>query len=288
MSLDRTRKLVLAGVWGDAALVMAASAWNGGLVLQAMGDPAGFGTLLGLAVDAGLAVALIGDRTLHLAGRSEPWSRRVRNITAAMSLGLNCAVPFREHHWGQMIFHAFLPVLLVLLSEYAQKLTLQFMAITNERAAQEVAEREALRAAEQARIDTERRERADIEMRRAQGELVTAQDKLARAVALREQAEREIATIEKLKEQIQRRETIAPVPRLSPKTANPATTTRIKSDKPEAWARAELLAGHDFTGADLDKKFGLPRGSGARIKRKITSANNTDEPKRPALHAVKG
>jgi hypothetical protein len=298
MNLDRTRKLVLAGVWSDAALVMAASAWNGGHVLQVMGDPAGFGTLLGLAVDVGLAVALIGDRTLHLAGKSEPWSRWVRNVTAAMSLGLNCAVPLHDHHWGQMMFHAFLPILLVLLSEYAQKLTLQFRAILDDQVAQEHANREAQRVAEQARIDAERREHAEIEMRRARGELVTAQDALDKASKLHEQAreeraqaDREVAELARLRERIGQRESkphdVVPTPRpRRPKTTAPAGKAKsgpTKHEECKAYVMAELIAGRSPKGAELDRQFGLPRSTGARI---IHAAE--DQLRRTKLHVVEG
>lgn len=283
MNLDRTRKLVLAGVWSDAALVMAASAWNGGHVLQDMGDPAGFGTLLGLAVDVGLAVALIGDRTLHLEGKSEPWSRWVRNVTAAMSLGLNCAVPFHLHHWGQMVFHAFLPVLLVLLSEYAQKLTLQFKSIIDEQAARELAEREAARAAERARLDRERRERDDMEMRRANGELVTARDAFNKAVELREQAEREIALAAELRKTADERKPSVTAPRrqTKPSTGSAASIPVARQER-KAWVMEERAAGRYHPGAAVDKKFGPPR-TGAAIVREVD-----DELRRATVRAVKG
>lgn len=146
----RTGRLVLGGLWTDAALVMAASAWNGGRALHVLGDPFWSGVLLGLAVDVGLAVALVGDRALHLAGRTEPWGRALRVATAGMSLALNCAVPVWLGQPGLALFHAFLPVLLVLLSEYAQHSTLQFGEIAAGHQAALKAELEAQLAAERA------------------------------------------------------------------------------------------------------------------------------------------
>lgn len=152
----RTGRLVLTGLWIDALLVMAASAWNGGRALAALGDPFLFGSLLGFAVDVGLAVALIGDRALHLAGKPEPWGRALRIVTAVMSGALNCGVAAWEAHYGLALFHGFLPVLLVLLSEYAQASTLQFRQITAEYHATVKDERDAQLAADRARWDAER------------------------------------------------------------------------------------------------------------------------------------
>lgn len=150
----RTSRIVLTGLWADAALVMAASAYNGGQAFAALGQQTGAGIALGLAVDVGLAVALIGDRSLHLAGRSSQWGRALRVCTALMSLALNCAVALWMGHYGVAVFHAFLPLLLVLLSEYAQDSTLQFGEIAAEHAAAVTAEREAHLAAERAAWET--------------------------------------------------------------------------------------------------------------------------------------
>ena len=146
----RTSRIVLTGLWADAALVMAASAYNGGLAFAALGQQMAAGIALGLAVDVGLAVALVGDRALHLAGRQSHWGRALRVSTAVMSLALNCAVALWMGHYGVAIFHAFLPVLLVLLSEYAQDSTLQFGDIAQEHAAAVKAERDAQLAADRA------------------------------------------------------------------------------------------------------------------------------------------
>lgn len=196
--LERTGRLVLIGLWIDALLVMAASAWNGGRALAVLGDPFGFGILLGFAVDVGLAAALVGDRALHLAGRTEPWGRAVRVTTALMSLGLNCAVPLWLGQTGLALFHAFLPILLILLAEYAQSCTLQFQAIAAERVAAEQAERDAQLAAarstyeaDQARLKTDRdAETARLDRLRTdqarQRELATAEHE--REMADRQQA----------------------------------------------------------------------------------------------------
>lgn len=139
----RTSRIVLTGLWADAVLVMAASAWNGGLAFEALGQHIGEGIALGVAVDVGLAVSLIGDRALHLHGKSSHWGRALRIVTAVMSLCLNCGVSIWLGHYGVALFHAFLPILLVLLSEYAQDTTLKFGEIADEHEAAVKAERDA-------------------------------------------------------------------------------------------------------------------------------------------------
>ncbi|HEX2300992.1 MAG TPA: hypothetical protein VHH34_21200 [Pseudonocardiaceae bacterium] len=191
----RTSRIVLTGLWADAVLVMAASAWNGGRALAALGDPFGFGVLLGFAVDVGLAVALVGDRALHLAGRVEPWGRALRIITALMSLALNCAVAAWLGHTGLAVFHAFLPVLLILLSEYAQSSTLQFGEIAAEHAAAVQAEQDAKLAEERAAWETEQAQRAAERREREGAEQAIRderrRDQEAEAARRRESAEQE-------------------------------------------------------------------------------------------------
>ncbi|HEX2296976.1 MAG TPA: hypothetical protein VHH34_00410 [Pseudonocardiaceae bacterium] len=155
----RTSRIVLTGLWADAVLVMAASAWNGGLAFEALGQHLGEGIALGVAVDVGLAVSLIGDRALHLHGRSSGWGRALRVITAVMSLCLNCGVQLWLGHYGVAAFHAFLPILLVLLSEYAQDTTLQFGEIAEEHTAEQQAQRDAELAADRERWEAQQAER---------------------------------------------------------------------------------------------------------------------------------
>ncbi len=157
----RTGRIVLTGLWADAALVMAASAYNGGLAFTALNQDFGAGVALGLAVDVALAVALVGDRALHLAGRVSYWGRALRITTALMSLGLNCGVAIWQEHYGVAVFHAFLPLLLILLSEYAQDSTLQFGEITAEHEAAVKADRDAQLAADRAAYEAAERSRLD-------------------------------------------------------------------------------------------------------------------------------
>jgi hypothetical protein len=166
----RTGRLVIAGVWACAAIVMVSSARNGALSFAALGEHPLAGFALGVAVDVALAVALVGDRALHLAGRSSAWGRALRITTCAMSGALNCAVPLWLGHVGVAAFHSFLTILLVLLTEYAQDGTLQFGDIEAEADAAERAEAEAQQRATDKEIaaqrEVERRERDERQAER--------------------------------------------------------------------------------------------------------------------------
>jgi hypothetical protein len=59
-SLVRTGRWIVAGTWGCAIIVMAASAANAALTYGALGDNRILGLATGVAVDIGLCVALIG------------------------------------------------------------------------------------------------------------------------------------------------------------------------------------------------------------------------------------
>jgi hypothetical protein len=80
-------------------------------------------------VDIGLCVALIGDRRLYAHGLSSTWGRVLRITTAVMSLVLNTGIAVRDGHYFSALMHAFLPVLLVVLTGYGQDVLLQFTAL---------------------------------------------------------------------------------------------------------------------------------------------------------------
>ncbi len=162
MSANHARigRVVMVGLWLDAGIVMSASAVNGGRAFVALGEPFAAGLALGVAVDVALAVALWGDRALHLAGESSPWGRVLRVTTALMSGALNCSVAVWSGHYGVAVFHAFLPLLLILLTEYAQSSTLKFGHIADrQRAAGEAARAEAELVQRRERLEHDRRER---------------------------------------------------------------------------------------------------------------------------------
>jgi hypothetical protein len=133
----RTGRWIVAGTWGCAVIVMAASAANAALTYGALGDNRLLGLATGVAVDIGLCVALIGDRRLYMHGITSPWGRALRITTAAMSLILNTGIAVRDGHLFMALMHAFLPILLVVLTEYGQDVLLQFNALARKEAERE-------------------------------------------------------------------------------------------------------------------------------------------------------
>lgn len=123
---ERTAKAIVAGTWGCALLVMAGSATNAFLAYGAIGDNRALGLATGLAVDIGLCVALIGDRRLYANGLSSNWGRGLRLTTAVMSLILNTAIAIRDGNYLMALLHAFLPTLLIVLTEYGQDVLLKY------------------------------------------------------------------------------------------------------------------------------------------------------------------
>jgi hypothetical protein len=111
---------------------MAGSATNAFLAYGALGDNRGLGLATGLAVDIGLCVALIGDRRLYAHGLSSNWGRVLRISTAVRSLVLNTCISLRDGHYLSALMHAFLPILLVVLTEYGQDVPLKFTALAQE------------------------------------------------------------------------------------------------------------------------------------------------------------
>lgn len=151
-----TGRGVIIGMWACAAIVMVSSARNAAWSFAILGESPLAGFALGVAVDVALAVALIGDRALHLAGRKSRWGRALRVTTCLMSGALNCAVYAWMGQVGIAVFHSFLTILLILLTEYSQDFTLQTGEIETER--QEAATA-AERAEHQARQTASRQER---------------------------------------------------------------------------------------------------------------------------------
>lgn len=273
-SLHKTSRVVLFGLWIDAALVMAASAWNGGRAVATLGDPFWWGVLLGGAVDIGLAMALIGDRALHLHGRVEPWGRTVRVTTALMSLGLNCAVALSEGRLGLAVFHAFLPVLLILLSEYQQSSTMQFNAIATEQEAAAIAEQEAQRATNQAAVDqAAENARLRTEVQQRDHDMTRLRADLERQTTATQAAKDQLATAQAVQAQPAKSR---PAPAVKP-TRAPSADRETRRQ----WVRAERAAGRKPSGADVDKRFGPPRNGAAVVKEVLAE-------EKQRLHVVGG
>ena len=111
---------------------MAGSATNAVLAYGALGDNRLLGLATGLGVDIGLCVALIGDRQLHLHGLTSHWGRALRVTTLAMSLVLNVSIALRDGHYLSALMHAFLPLLLVVLTEYGQDVLVKFTTLARD------------------------------------------------------------------------------------------------------------------------------------------------------------
>lgn len=119
-------------VWMVAAVVMVFSAITGADLLAAHGVDKSLGLAGGLAVDAALVVALIGDRQLHRYGQSTTWGTALRWVTALFSLVLNCGQSFGTGDWGAIGLHAIFPVLLIVLTEASQGYQLAFSRAVSE------------------------------------------------------------------------------------------------------------------------------------------------------------
>ncbi|MCI2421538.1 hypothetical protein MOQ72_29295 [Saccharopolyspora sp. K220] len=124
--LAKAGEMINLFVWLVASVVMVFSAFAGAELLADHGVPWGLGLAGGLAVDAALVVALIGDRHLHRYGQRAPWGTALRWATAAMSLVLNCGQSAERGDWVAAGLHAIFPVLLIVLTEASQGYQLAF------------------------------------------------------------------------------------------------------------------------------------------------------------------
>jgi len=132
IAVQGTGRRIVAGTWGCAGIVMVGSATNAVLAYGALGDNRLLGLATGLGVDIGLCVALIGDRQLHLHGLTSHWGRALRVTTLAMSLVLNVSIALREGQYLSALMHAFLPLLLVVLTEYGQDVLVKFTTLARD------------------------------------------------------------------------------------------------------------------------------------------------------------
>jgi hypothetical protein len=119
-ALDVSARRIVIGTWGCAVIVMVASAINAVLTFSSVGDNRVLGLATGIAVDIALCVGLIGDRLLARYGLSSAWGRALRILAAVMAVVLQVGAAVKEHHYFVALLHAFLPALLVALTEYGQ------------------------------------------------------------------------------------------------------------------------------------------------------------------------
>lgn len=159
---ESTLRVIAVGVWAVAIDVMFVSATTAADLFMQHAADWGQGLALGLAIDAALAVALVGDKALDQLGRRSGWGTALRWVATGMSLVLNCSAAFLNRDLLGMTLHAIPPMLLIVLTEAAQSYR---TALAGHRRDQ--AEQEALAAAEAQRI-------ADEEEQRRQNELAAA------------------------------------------------------------------------------------------------------------------
>lgn len=131
---ERTSRAIVGMTWACAGIVMVTSAGNAVLTFGELGGNRAIGLGLGIAVDVALCVGLIGDRRLAANGLTSAWGRVVRVIAAAMSVVLNVGAAMIAGHYFLAALHAFLPVLLVVLTEYGQDVLLKLTELARDEA----------------------------------------------------------------------------------------------------------------------------------------------------------
>jgi hypothetical protein len=136
--LHRTRNKINVGIWICAALTMMASAASGAYTFNHLKEAWGLGLGTAVAIDVALWVVLTGERQLQLLGlKAGRWGTTMRYGTAAMSIILNCTAAWLDGSPMLVILHAFVPLLLVGLSEFSNECAQKF--VTAERLAVEEA-----------------------------------------------------------------------------------------------------------------------------------------------------
>lgn len=289
--VERTARDTARAQWGVAGVVMVGSMAGSGLAFHYLGEPAALGVLIALAVDLALATWLRISSRLRAVGLTSRAGWVLEVTTAVQTLYLNVgAAVFRgidqdsaAAHWCLGIAHSFLPIDLVLFSLASAGARMKLLRLQRDTEAADRAERDRQLAAERAEFDRQQRERRDVERRRANGELITAQDVLTEAQRLRDQA-RQVATEETRLRELAEQErdtteaaitaTQAAAEKLAKQqrktTPNP-TRSKKGSAGPEErrqWIREQRAAGGNPSGADVDREFGPPK-SGWRLVKQV-------------------
>jgi hypothetical protein len=292
--VERTVRDTAIAQWSVAGIVMAGSAAAGGSAFNLLGEHWGFGVVTGLAVDTALALWLRTAKRLRAAELRSPAGIVLELTAAVFTLYLNLgAAVFRgvdKHsllaHWLLGIAYVFLPVLLVLTGLAFGDVEFKLKQHGRAQEAAARAARDAELADDRERFEAQQRERQDIERRRANGELVTAQDVLAEAQRLRTLAQTDADEATRLRAVAEQERDIAEAAitatqaaaeKLARQQRKPVTSapTRKRGNSqpasPEArkqWIREQRAAGHNPTGADVDREFGPPK-TGWRLVKQI-------------------
>lgn len=308
--VERTAREMSWAQWGVAGVVMAGSMAAGGLAFHYLGEPWGLGVLTAAAVDLALAVWLRMASRLRAVGvrSAAGWVLEIAaacmtgylNLGAAVFKGIDPDSP--EARWLLGIAHGFLPVLLILVTVACGDAHLKLVNLRRDREAAEQAARDAKLAADRSTYEAEQRKRADLELRRANGELVDAKAIHDAATQLRqaavgekqaaEQDQREAARLraDAEAEVAATQAAVAQLAKRAPKTEPKPVPTR-KSRKPATpeqrrqWVRDERAAGRNPAPADVNKQFGPP-GNGWRIVADVDRELQTEIDKQRGLHLV--
>jgi hypothetical protein len=289
--VERTARDTARAQWGVAGVVMVGSMAGSGLAFHYLGEPAALGVLIALAVDLALATWLRISSRLRAVGLTSRAGWVLEVTTAVQTLYLNVgAAVFRgidqdsaAAHWCLGIAHSFLPIDLVLFSLASAGARMKLLRLQRDTETADHAERDRQLAAERAEFDRQQRGRQELERRRANGELVTAQDVLAEAQRLRDQA-RQVATEETRLRELAEQErdtteaaitaTQAAAEKLAKQqrktTPNPTRSKKsiATPDERRQWIREQRAAGNNPSGADVDREFGAPK-SGWRLVKQV-------------------
>jgi hypothetical protein len=170
---ENTLKVISVGVWGVALVVMAVSATTAADLFQLHAANWAQGLALGLAIDAALAVALVGDKALAQLGLASGWGTALRWAATVMSLVLNCSAAWLNGDPLGVTLHAIPPMLLIVLTEAAQSyrtaLAEHHMQVAQAQAQAE-AERLAARQEQQRQAQEQRQRELAAEARRRERE----------------------------------------------------------------------------------------------------------------------
>lgn len=281
--MDRTSTIVTAALWSIAAVAMLGSATNSWVTFGNLHATSWHGVITALTVDVSLAVWLRMKKRLQDADVTSRWGHVHEWVTGGMTAYLNAGAALFlglskvDAKLPLTTAYCFVPATLILSClTFGDALT-RLRQARRERDAAERNARDAEVQRRQADLDAQRREQLDLDRRRADGELVTAQDIHAEASRLRNEAARLKQTAEqdqqaaaRVRAEIEAEVTateaakakLAERPPSNPVVAKPATTRRKgKTATPEQrrqWVRDEIAAGRHPTPADVNKQFGPP------------------------------
>lgn len=275
--IERISQIVTVAQWSVASVVMGGSAMSAWTAFGQLGEHPIIGAVTAVGVDLALATTLAINGHLRRVEATTPWGTVLLWLTGLMTLLLNSGASAVEGNWPLAFAHAFLPALLVALTEAGSAAQMKLQRIKREAEATEQAAQETRYAADQARYAAEQRQRRDEEIRRANGELITAQDYRDKARGLRAEAERDNRTADELRDETTRiraeietevmateaaKAKLATRPSSTLVASKPAAVRRKgKTATPEQrrqWVRDEFAAGRHPTPADVNKQFGPP------------------------------